>query len=371
MSDYLAGRNANRGGLFATSRESDLVLDGAHDALADFVGATDSDCIIFGANMTTLTFALSRVLAETWDPGEEILVTKLDHDGNFTPWKLAAEEMGATVREVVVRKDDCTLGIEDFRSNLNERTRLVAFCAASNLSGSVTPIAEICRLARDAGALSFVDAVHYAPHRAIDVEAWGCDFLVCSAYKFFGPHLGVLWGRRDQLETLSPHKLRPAPDALPGRWMTGTQNHEGIAGAKAAVDYLASLSTAETSSSRRHSLCLALSSIEEYENELTKQFLEGFSRLEGYELFGIRDPERVAERVPTFSFRHEALTPREVSERLARAGIFTWHGNFYAQPATEALGLEPDGLVRAGFLHYATPDEVERLLEEMDRLSKS
>ena len=366
IGDYLACRNANRGGVFATAGESDLALNEAHAVLADFLGASDPDCVSFGANMTTLTLSLSRALAGTWEAGDEILVTDLDHDGNFTPWKLAARDAGAKVRKVNLHAEDCTLDLDDLRAKLSERTRLIAFCAASNLSGSVTPTAEICRLAREVGALTFVDAVHYAPHRVIDVEAWGCDFLACSAYKFFGPHVGVMWGRRELLETFSPYKLRPAPDSLPGRWMTGTQNHEGIVGARAAVDYLASLSG--EGDSRRNSLCMALAAIEAYENELSKLFLKGFAQLDDYELFGIGDPARVDERVPTFSFRHKDVPPREVAERLGQAGIFTWHGNFYAQPVTEALGLEPEGLVRAGFLHYSTREEVERLLEKMSRL---
>ena len=367
MVDYLSNCNANRGGLFETSRRSDEILGQAHRAMAAFVGADDPDCIVFGSNMTTLVMALARALSRTWSSGDEVVVTSLDHDANFTPWKLAACDAGIDVREVALNPDDCSLNLDDFCSKLSSRTRLVAFCAASNLSGSLAPVAEVCRLAREAGALSFVDAVHYAPHSSISVEEWGCDFLACSAYKFFGPHVGVLWGKRKILEEVTPYKLRPAPDGLPGRWMTGTQNHEGIAGAKAAVDYLASLR--EGGNSFRESLLLSFDSIRTHESELSKLFLDGFLQLNRFQLFGIDDCSRIAERAPTFSFRHESIPPRELVAKLAERGIFAWHGNFYAQPVTEALGLEPDGLVRVGFLHYTTSEEVERLLEELRRLS--
>ena len=367
IGDYLAHRNANHGGEFATSRESDAALDSAHEALADFVGTPDPDCIAFGANMTSLTFALSRALAREWSSGDEIVISHLDHDANFSPWKLAAEDAGATVREVNLQTTDCTLDLNHLREQITDRTRLVAVCAASNFSGSVTPVKEICQLAHEAGALAFIDAVHFAPHRIIDVQDWDCDFLVCSAYKFFGPHVGILYGKRRLLENTTPYKLRPAPDDLPGRWMTGTQNHEGIMGAMAAVDYLAGLSP--DAANRRKALCQSMAAIEIYENELMTHLLDALPSLTGYTFYGITDSGRLAERVPTLSFTHARLSPLELARELDEAGIFAWHGNYYAQPVTEALGLEPEGAVRIGLLHYNTREEVDRLVAALRHLS--
>ena len=367
ISNYLAHRNANHGGEFATSRESDSGLNAAHAALADFVGATDSDCIAFGANMTSLTFALSRALAREWSSGDEIVITQLDHDANFSPWKLAAEDAGATVREVKLQIADCTLDMSNLRELITERTRLVAVCAASNFSGSVTLVKEICQLAHEAGALTFIDAVHYAPHRLSDVTDWDCDFLACSAYKFFGPHIGILYGKRQLLENTTPYKLRPAPNDLPGRWMTGTQNHEGIMGAMAAVDYLADLSP--NAANRREALCQSMAAIEIYENELMAHLLEALPMLTDYTFYGITDADRLSERVPTLSFNHSRLGPLELARALNEKGIFAWHGNYYAQPVTEALGLEPEGAVRIGLLHYNTLEEVDRLVAALRHLS--
>ena len=366
MGDYLAHRNANHGGEFTTSRESDVALDSAHAALADFVGTNDPDCIAFGANMTSLTFALSRALARDWEAGDEIVVTHLDHDANFSPWRLAADDAGATVREVNLRADDCTLDLDHLCEQLTGRTRLVAVCAASNYSGSVTPVKKICSMAHEVGALAFIDAVHYAPHRLIDVSDWECDFLACSAYKFFGPHIGILYGKRALLESIQPYKLRPAPDDLPGRWMTGTQSHEAIMGAKAAVDYLAAMSDG---TDRRTGLRETMAAIEVYENELMRQLLDGVNALPTYTLYGIMDTGRLAERVPTLSLNHSTLSPRELSQRLDERGIFAWHGNYYAQPVTEALNLEPEGAVRVGLLHYNTAEEVDRLVQALSEFS--
>ena len=241
VSDYLGRTNANHGGLFATGRQSDALLDDAHRAVADLFGADDPETMIFGQNMTSLTFALSRALAKTWRPGDEIVVSRLDHDANVTPWVLAAADAGATVRHIEIHREDCTLDLDDFAAKLSPRTRLVTVGQASNAVGTINPIRVIVRQSHEAGAMVFVDAVHFAPHGLIDVARSGCDFLAASAYKFFGPHVGVLWGRRELLERLPAYKVRPAPDGLPGRWMTGTQNHEGIAGTAAAVDYLADL----------------------------------------------------------------------------------------------------------------------------------
>ncbi len=366
ISGYLVECNANHGGLFATSRQSDALLDRAHAALADLLGANDPDTIVFGANMTTLTLALSRALAKTWKPGDEVLVTRLDHDANVSPWVLAARDAGATVRHVDIQKEDCTLDLAQLRSLLGARTRLVAVGCASNAVGTINPVAEITRWAHEVGAEVAVDAVHYAPHALLDVTAWNCDYLVCSAYKFFGPHLGVLWGRRARLAELPAYKVRPAPDSLPGRWMTGTQSHEAIAGAWAAVEYLvdvgrATLGTRAAAATQREALVAAWQAIAAHERALLVRLLDLLDALPAVRVWGITDRRRLDERVPTISFTHAKHRPAEVAQHLASRGIFAWHGNYYALPLTEALGLEPDGMVRVGLLHYNTSEEVDRL----------
>lgn len=370
VSHYLAHLNANHGGCFATSQESDAMLEKAHEAAADLLGASDPDCVVFGPNMTTLTFALSRSLGWTWNQGDRILVTRLDHDANVRPWVLAGRDAGADVVFATVRREDGILDLDDWRSKITPRTRLVAVSAASNATGSVPPVAELCRLAREAGSLSFVDAVHFAPHRRIHAEAWGCDFLACSAYKFFGPHVGVLWGRRELLETLPAYKVRPAPDTLPGKWMTGTQNHEGIAGTLAAVEYLADLGrqVAENPElSRSQALDQAYASIERYEQKLVVQLLDGLAELPKVRVWGITDRERLSERVPTVSITVQGRRAVDVARQLGEEGIFVWHGNYYALELTETLGLEPDGMVRLGLVHYNNDEEVRRLLIALAR----
>jgi len=367
VGDYLARMNANHGGRFTTSRESDAVLDSAHAAVARLLGTDDPDTVVFGPNMTSLTFALSRALGQTWQPGDEVLVTRLDHDANVTPWVLAARDAGAVVRHVEIRREDCTLDLEDLAAKLSPRTRLVAVGCASNAVGTINPVQQIGRLAHEAGALVFLDAVHYAPHRCVDVRAWDCDFLACSAYKFFGPHVGVLWGRRELLTELPAYKVRPAPDGIPGRWMTGTQSHEGIAGTRAAVEYLEELGrTLEPDASEsRTALLAAYRGIMQYEHRLVADLLAGLAELPSVKVWGITDRVRFDDRVPTVAITHQRLSPRELAESLGARGIFTWHGNFYALPLTEALGLEPDGLLRIGLLHYNTSEEVGRLLASL------
>lgn len=365
ISGYLIHHNANHGGLFCTSRESDQQLAEAHQALADFLGADDADCVVFGPNMTSLTFAVSRALARTWRAGDEVVVTRLDHDANVTPWVLAARDAGAVVRHVNIRPNDATLDLDDLRTKLTDRTRLVAVSCASNATGSIQPVADICRWVHDAGGLVYLDAVHYAPHALVDVQAFGCDFLACSAYKFFGPHVGVLWGRRKLLESLPAYKVRPAPDHLPDKWMAGTQSHECIVGAMAAVDYLAELGRAaegDTGLDRRTALGSAYRAIRRYERQLVWQLLDGLRDVPAIKVWGITDPQRASERCPTISITHASRSPAELADQLGRRGIFVWHGNYYALSLTEALGLEPDGMVRIGLVHYNTPDEVERLL---------
>jgi cysteine desulfurase family protein (TIGR01976 family) len=372
MGRYLAEMNANHGGLFATSRASDAMLAEAHQAVADLLGTAAPETTIFGANMTSLTFAFSRALARTWRPGDEVIVTRMDHDANITPWVLAARDAGATVRHVGIRAADCTLDLDQLQQALSSRTRLVAVGCASNSVGTVNPIEEICRLAHGVGAEIFLDAVHYAPHGLIDVARWDCDYLACSAYKFFGPHVGILWGRAERLRSLEPYKVRPAADTLPDRWMTGTQNHEGIAGVLAAIEYLADLGRhVSGGGDRRAALASAFAEITAYERALCRQLIAGLAALPGVRLWGIADLDRLDQRVPTVSITHRKLAPAALADYLGRRGIFAWHGNFYALALSEALGLEPAGLVRLGLLHYNTADEVQRLLSALQELESS
>jgi len=367
---YLVESNANTGGFFPTSTETAAALREAHRSAADFMGAGDPDCVVFGPNMTTLTSQLAGTLARKWSEADEVVVTRMEHDANFTPWVLAARDAGATVRYVDIHPEDCTLDLDDLRSKLTERTKLVALGCASNAVGTINPYREIAALVRATDALLFLDAVHYAPHATLDVDSWDCDFLVCSAYKFFGPHVGMLWGRRHLLESLPAGKLRPVADRTPDRWMPGTQNHEGLVGAAEAIDYLADLGRGDAGpeAGRRAALHSAFAAIGRYESDLADRLLRGLDSLSDVRVWGIRESQRRAERVPTVSFTHARLRPADVARRLADRGVFVWHGNFYALPLTEALGLEPDGLVRVGLLHYNTADEVDRLLNELEAM---
>ena len=373
VSHYLRHTNGNRGAAFATAKESDAILEAAHVALADFVGASDPAEISFGANMTSQTLALSRAVSTSWQAGDEIIVTRLDHDANVTPWVLAARDRGVTVRHVELNSSDWTLDLDHYRSLLSDRTRLVAVGMASNATGTVNPVQQMTDWAHERGALVFVDAVHYAPHGRIRVGELGWDFLACSAYKFFGPHVGVLWGRRRLLEQVRPYKLRPSPETLPGKWMTGTQCHEGIAGAATAVDYLASLDALSTESgsseradqSRSAKLDRVFQRITDYERTLSDAFLRGLAEVSGVKLWGITDLSRLHERVPTLSFTFPDVQPRQVTEWLADRGLYVWNGNHYALPFTETVGLEPGGTIRAGALHYNTVEEITRLVRAL------
>jgi cysteine desulfurase family protein (TIGR01976 family) len=366
MTHYLRTCNANHGGVFATSRESDAIVNRAHEAMADLLNAPSPDEIVFGANMTTLTLHLSRALGRTWKAGDEVMVTRLDHDANIRPWMLAARDAGATVRWIDIHPEDCTLDLDSLRRQLGPRTRLVAVGVASNAVGTINDVAAITRLAKDVGALVFLDAVHYAPHGPIDVQSWGCDFLACSAYKFFGPHVGVLWGRRELLETLPAYKLNPVPDSIPDRWMTGTQNHEGLAGVVAAVAYLAQTGRAGSASDRKN-LQAAMSAIREYEIGLARRLLDGLASRPQFKVLGITDPKRLHQRVPTISITHPRRTAQELAEHLAEQQIYVWNGNMYALELSERLGLEPrGGFLRLGMVHYNTASEIETLLQALD-----
>jgi cysteine desulfurase family protein (TIGR01976 family) len=368
MVRYLTTCNANHGGLFATSRASDEVLHEAHQAAADLLTAPSADDIVFGANMTTLTLHLSRAIGRTLGPSDEVLVTRLDHDANVSPWVLAARDAGAQVGFVDVYPEDCTLDLDDLRRRLGPRTRLVAVACASNAVGTLNDVRAISRLVHEAGARLFLDAVHYAPHGPIDVQEWGCDFLACSAYKFFGPHVGLLWGRRDLLAELPAYKLRPVPETLPDRWMTGTQNHEGLAGVVAAIDYLADIG-GPPSADRRSRLRAGLMAIRAYEADLARRLLEELAERPRFRVWGITRPEQLAWRVPTVSITCADRTPGQIAEHLAKHEIYAWNGNMYAINLSERLGLEErGGFLRLGLVHYNTREEIDRLLKALDEL---
>ncbi|HMD86329.1 MAG TPA: cysteine desulfurase-like protein [Terriglobia bacterium] len=370
MSGYLATSNANTHGAFATSRRSDEVIAAAHAAMADMLGC-DPEEIVFGPNMTTLTFALSRALGRDLEPGDEIVVTRLDHDANVSPWT-ALEERGCVIRWVDIHPADCTLDMEDLRRKVTPRTRIVAAGYASNAVGTINDIEEVVRLAHDAGAAAYIDAVHYAPHGPIDVRSLDCDFLVCSPYKFFGPHSGVLYGKRERLLRLRPYKVRPAADSLPGRWETGTQNHEGLAGVTAAVEYLAELGRRHTPEARgqRAALLAAYDALRTYERSLLVQLVPALLEIPGLTFYGIAEPARFQQRVPTVAVRIPGRSPRELAAYLGERGIFTWDGNYYALNLSERLGVEPSGgMLRIGLVHYNTAEEVDRLLEALRALA--
>jgi cysteine desulfurase family protein (TIGR01976 family) len=371
MTDYLTRRNANTHGVFATSRLSDETLDYARQAAADLLGAAPEE-VIFGANMTTLTFMLSRSLAAEFGPDDEIIVTRLDHDANVWPWVMMAEDTGAQVRWADVDLETCTLDMEHLRSLINERTRLVAVGYASNAVGTINDVKTIVRWAKEAGAYTYIDAVQYAPHGLIDVKALDCDFLACSAYKFFGPHIGLLYGKREHLERLRAYRVRPAGEALPGKWETGTKNHEGMAGAAAAIDYIASLGAtygrAPAHASRREKLAAAWEVIGAYEYQLMDRLLTGLKLSPRVRIYGITDRMDWDKRLATVSIRKEGLTPEALALKLAEENIFVWNGNFYAVSISERLGVEESGgLVRIGLVHYNTLEEVDRCLTAIDR----
>ncbi len=370
MTRYLLHDNANHGGAFGTSQRSDAMLEEAHRAMADMLGAASPGEMIFGQNMTTLTFSLSRALGQWLQPGDEVVVTRLDHDANITPWVLMARDVGAAVKWVDFDVEDCTLKLSDFEAQISRRTKIVAVGYASNAVGTINDVKKIVEMAHSVGALAFIDAVQYAPHGPIDVQALGCDLLACSAYKFFGPHVGVLYGKRDWLEQLPAYKVRPADDRPPHKFETGTQNHEGIAGTLAAVEYLAQISSPpHQNSSRRERIVAGMHSIQEYERGLCEQLITGLQQIKGLRMYGITEPAQFDWRVPTVSFRLEGFSPRQVAEYLGQRGIFVWDGNYYALAMTERLEIEQSGgMVRVGLAHYNTDQEVERLLRELHHL---
>jgi cysteine desulfurase family protein (TIGR01976 family) len=409
ISDYLVRSNANAHGAFATSARTDALIQAARSASADFLGC-DRHEVVFGANMTTLTFSLSRAIAKELQPGDEIIVTRLDHYANVSPWYALAEQ-GVVIRTVDINTTDCTLDMQALAEQINQRTRLVAVGYASNAVGTINDVAEVVRLAHAVGAWVFVDAVHYTPHAPLDVRSLDCDFLACSAYKFFGPHLGILYGKREHLTRLQPDKVQPAPDEVPSRWETGTLNHEGLAGLVAAINYLAKLGcrvspsvssevltaflethteqwetfrcpriptsadapthlTSTSFPNRRVALLAAMSAIQLYEQELSQKLISGLLEIPGLSFYGITNPQNFAWRTPTVAFRLAGQTPASVAQKLGDRGIFVWHGHFYAIGLTERLDVEASGgLLRIGLVHYNTVEEINRILLALQEIA--
>lgn len=391
ISSYLSHDNANTGGAYSTSRNTDAMIARARGAMADFLHC-GADEVIFGPNMTTLTFAVSRAIGRDLKPGDEILVTRLDHDANVSPWIAIAEDRGVTVRWAEIHDENCTLDIQDLASKINQNTKLVAVGYASNAVGTINPVRVITKLAHAAGALSYIDAVHYPPHGLIDVAMIGCDFLACSTYKFFGPHQGVLYGKREHLSRLRPDKVRPNTNAIPQCWEWGTLNHECIAGIEACVEYVADLGREsrasldeplesahgrqasqlppqDTAKSRRAALETAYAAIRQHERDLLEQMMTGLRSICGLKIYGITDPARFNDRCPTFAVRIDGHTPLELATKLGEEGIFTWDGNYYALNLTEHLGVEKSGgFLRIGLVHYNTAEEVDRLLSVLRQI---
>jgi cysteine desulfurase family protein (TIGR01976 family) len=369
ISGYLRRDNANTGGAYATSRRTDAMIADARGAMADFLHC-GADEVAFGPNMTTLTYAMSRAIGRELKPGDEIVVTRLDHDANVSPWlamteDLQKEDRGITVRWAEIYDEDCTLDMADLASKINEHTKLVAAGFASNAVGTINPVKEIVHLAHAVGALAYIDAVHYGPHGLIDVAALDCDFLVCSTYKFFGPHMGVLFGKREHLQRLRPYKVRPNTNAIPNCWEWGTLNHECIAGIVACVEYLADLGrhARPEVGTRRAAIETSYEAIHEHETRLLKRMMSGLQQIPGLKIYGITDPARFHERCATLAVRIENHTPLELATKLGERGFFTWDGNYYALNLTEHLNVEKSGgFLRIGLVHYNTVEEVDRLL---------
>jgi cysteine desulfurase family protein (TIGR01976 family) len=389
ISDYLRRDNANTGGAYATSRRTDAMIAEARAAMADFLHC-GADEVVFGPNMTTLTYAMSRAIGRDLKPGDEIVVTRLDHDANVSPWLQMAEDRGITVRWAEIHDEDCTLDMADLDSKINSKTKLVAVGYASNAVGTINPVKEIVRLAHAAGAIAYIDAVHYGPHGLIDVAALDCDFLVCSTYKFFGPHMGVLFGKREHLKRLRPYKVRPNTNAIPNCWEWGTMTHELIAGITACVEYFADLGRASTNGAtsmrvphpsrlsnggndtacisgvkteRRVAIEAAYTAIDDHERALLERIMTGLKKIPGLKIYGITDPARFHERCGTLAVRVAGHTPLELATKLGDRGFFTWDGNYYALNLTEHLDVEKSGgFLRIGLVHYNTAEEVDGLL---------
>ncbi len=370
MSDCLLRGNANIGGYFPTSGLAAEFVDDARQAMADFVNAPSPDEIIFGQNMTSLTLHVSRSIGKKLSPGDEIIVSQMDHDANIEPWVLLARDRDLEIRWLPFNSETFEFDLNKLDDLLSERTRLVCVAGASNLTGTINDIQAICGKVRDAGAWSYIDAVQSAPHVISDVQEFGCDFLVCSAYKFFGPHQGILWGRREVLEQLDPYKVRPAPEELPWCFESGTQSHEGLAGTGAAVDYFAGIGEMLAGAgTRRQRLVVAFEHLFEYEKSLAARLISGLNDIPGIKVQGITAPDSLARRVPTVSFTHSNHKPEGVAEALGKRNIFVWSGHNYGLEPAKALGLlQSGGVVRIGAVHYNTAGEIDETLNALEEI---
>jgi cysteine desulfurase family protein (TIGR01976 family) len=382
MTDYLINSNANHGGKFITSQESDALVDESRSAVADFLNASRPDEIVFGQNMTSLTLHISRSIARLFNPGDTLVVTRLDHDANITPWTLVAEDNGCQIEWVDFDVEDGTLNLDSMAAAMEKKPKLVAVGLASNALGTINPVKKITQMAHDAGALVYVDAVQYAPHGPIDVQDLAVDFLACSAYKFFGPHTGMLYGRYDLLDELKAYKVRPASDLPPEKFETGTQSFESIAGVLGALDHLEWIGVEygkdhkekfdQNYSGRSLNLKMGMAAIREYEYELSQTLLRTLQQIPGLRIYGLADPDRVEERVPTFAINLEGIHPQRVAELLAERNIFVWSGNYYALAVTERFGVEDSGgMVRIGGVHYNTMHEIAKLEQALMEISKT
>jgi len=377
MRDYLVTANSNHMGAFHTSQLTDQTIWDARVAMADFLNAPSPKNIVFGQNMTTLTMHISRAVGQTLHKGDEIVLTRMDHDANVSPWLLIARDHGLKVKFAEWDVESGRLRMDHLQKQVTAKTKLIACSYASNALGTVNDARQVAQIARSAGALSYIDAVHYAPHGPIDVQSLDCDFLACSAYKFFGPHVGVLYGKTEHLESLPAYKVRPAPDEAPERWETGTQNHEGLAGVIGAIEYLAAVGEefgeayapqAKGFKGRRKQLKQAMFATRAYEQILSQRLLKGLQAIDKVTIAGIMDMDALGERTPTVIFNVQGKTPLQVATALGKAMIYVWDGNYYALEVMTALGRQPEGMVRVGAAHYNTVAEIDRFLDELDRI---
>ena len=370
MNDYLVNANTNTHGPFRTSHMTDELIEETHAALADFVGTDDPGEIIFGQNMTTITLHLARSIAHTLEPGDEIVATRMDHDANISPWLLMARDVGVTVRWIDFDPATYRYDPASVDAAITSRTKLVAVNYASNALGTVNDVASVAQKAHEVGALVFVDAVQFAPHFLIDVKAIECDFLACSPYKFYGPHQGMAWGRRELLESLSPYKVRPADDTLPSRWETGTQSHEGMAATLGAIEHFEWMGRemGAGGDTRRARIASGFATMAEYERELGKYLIDGLLAIPGVTIHGLTAEEDISDRVPTIGMVKEGTDPDTMAEQLAAANIFVWPGHYYAIEVIERLGLtDKGGMLRIGLGQYNTHAEVDALLNVLER----
>ncbi|MEP5759292.1 MAG: cysteine desulfurase-like protein [Litoreibacter sp.] len=372
MRDYMLTNASNAGGHFVTSVATDYVWQKAHEDAALFLGANSSKEIIIGQSMTSLTFHLSRSICRDFKPGDEIVISRMEHEGNVGPWLEIAKDKGLTIRWVEFNHETWQVECEDLAAQLSPRTKLVALNYASNIIGSINDIPALAKLAKDAGALVFVDAVQLAPHHLVDVYALGCDFLACSSYKFFGPHLGLIWGRGDLLRALYPYKGRCVSNDIPDRFECGTPQYELLAGLSATVQYFENLGRKRSSSTDRRALIAASFQMSrDYEEPLTNLLIDGLKQISGVTIYGITNPNRITQRVPTVSIRHASILPTQIAQALAKAGIFVWHGHNYAFEPARSLGLPIDeGVVRIGLSHYNTKEEAETIISGIEQITR-